>query len=44
MISRGTTLIAPRGATALQPGDHLFVVARADSRRALDEALRIPGN
>jgi cell volume regulation protein A len=44
MISRGTTLIAPRGATALQPGDHLFVVARADSRRALDEALGIPGN
>ena len=44
MISRGTTLIAPRGATALQPGDHLFVVARADSRRALDEAIGMSGN
>lgn len=30
LIVRGKTLIAPRGATELQPGDHLFVIARAD--------------
>jgi len=41
MISRGPTLIAPRGATELQPGDHLFVIARADARQQLDEALGI---
>jgi potassium/hydrogen antiporter len=39
MISRGHRLIAPRGATALQPGDHLFIIAGADSRPALDAAL-----
>lgn len=41
MISRGSTLIAPRGATELRPGDHLFVIARADARQQLDEALGI---
>ncbi|HXW08892.1 MAG TPA: potassium/proton antiporter [Vicinamibacterales bacterium] len=39
MISRGSSLIAPRGSTELRPGDHLFVVARAETRRALDRAL-----
>jgi potassium/hydrogen antiporter len=41
LISRGSTLIAPRGSTALRAGDHLFVIARADSRAALDDALGI---
>jgi potassium/hydrogen antiporter len=41
MISRAGTLIAPRGGTQLQPADHLFVIARADTRRRLDEALGI---
>lgn len=39
MISRGRTLIAPRGATDLRAGDHLFIIARADARPRLDEAL-----
>jgi cell volume regulation protein A len=39
MISRASTLIAPRGSTELQPGDHLFVIARGDTRRRLDEAM-----
>jgi cell volume regulation protein A len=41
LISRDSTLIAPRGSTSLRPGDHLFVIARADSRLALDAALGI---
>ena len=41
MISRAGTLIAPRGGTLLQSADHLFVIARADTRRRLDEALGI---
>jgi cell volume regulation protein A len=39
MISRASTLIAPRGSTDLQPGDHLFVIAKADTRQRLDEAM-----
>jgi cell volume regulation protein A len=39
MISRGNRLIAPRGSTELRPNDHLFIIAGADSRRALDVAL-----
>jgi cell volume regulation protein A len=39
MISRGNTMIAPRGPTQLQPGDHLFVIARDDIRPSVDRAL-----
>jgi cell volume regulation protein A len=39
MISRGNKLVAPRGPTELQAHDHLFIIAGADSRRALDRAL-----
>jgi potassium/hydrogen antiporter len=39
MISRGNKLIAPRGPTRLQPNDHLFIIAGAESRRALEQAL-----
>ena len=39
MISRGDQLIAPRGGTVLAPGDHLFVIARANLRDALEQAL-----
>ena len=39
MISRGQQLIAPRGSTRLQPNDHLFIIAGAESRKALDRAL-----
>jgi cell volume regulation protein A len=39
LVTRGRTLITPRGSTALQPGDHLFVIARAEIRPAVEEAL-----
>jgi cell volume regulation protein A len=39
LVTRGRTLITPRGPTALQPGDHLFVIARAEIRPAVEEAL-----
>ena len=42
MISRGRTLIPARGPTEIRPGDHLFVIARADDRAAVDAALRAP--
>jgi cell volume regulation protein A len=43
MISRGSRLIAPRGSTELQANDHLFIIAGADSRAALDAALHADG-
>lgn len=36
MITRGDCVIPPRGSTPLQPGDHLFVVLKADSRAFVD--------
>ena len=44
MISRGNRLIAPRGATELRPNDHLFIIAGADSRAALAQALNDAGD
>jgi cell volume regulation protein A len=41
MISRGTQLIAPRGNTDIQIGDHLFIVTRADTKQQLDRALTV---
>ena len=31
LIVRGRELVAPRGTTVLQPGDHVYVITRADS-------------
>jgi cell volume regulation protein A len=36
MISRDNTLVPPRGGTVLTPGDHVFVLLREDTRRAVD--------
>lgn len=36
MIARDKTLIPPRGSTAVQSGDHLFVVVNAESRSPVD--------
>lgn len=41
MIARGSTLVAPRGGTDFRPSDHLFVIARQNTRAALEEALGI---
>jgi cell volume regulation protein A len=41
MISRGSNLIAPRGNTELDVGDHLFIIARGDTRHQLDGALSL---
>jgi potassium/hydrogen antiporter len=40
MISRGRTLIPPRGSTVFQPKDHVFVVTRQEARAAVDEVFR----
>lgn len=32
LIVRGDRLIPPRGATAIQPGDHVYVIAQAEDR------------
>jgi cell volume regulation protein A len=40
MISRGGTMVVPHGSTTVQPGDHLFVIARDDIRPAVDRVLR----
>ena len=36
MISRGKTLIPPRGSTEVLHGDHLFIVVNEESRRPVD--------
>jgi cell volume regulation protein A len=43
MLSRGRTLIAPRGGTRLEAGDHLFVIAQPADRAAVDRALAASG-
>jgi len=40
LISRGKSLVAPRGSTQLGAGDHLFVIAPHDCRAQVDLALR----
>lgn len=37
LIARGRTMVAPRGSTELKPADHVFVIARGDTRRAVDD-------
>lgn len=39
LIARGSTLIAPHGATVIEPQDHLFVFVAREGRNALDAAL-----
>ena len=39
MVSRGSTMIMPRGSTELRPDDHLFVIARDDVRAAVERVL-----
>ncbi|HEX4462279.1 MAG TPA: TrkA C-terminal domain-containing protein, partial [Polyangia bacterium] len=36
LVVRGDELIAPRGATELRSGDHLFVFCRPEDRRSID--------
>jgi cell volume regulation protein A len=32
LIVRGSRLVPPKGSTTLEPGDHVYVVARAEDR------------
>ena len=36
MITRGVSVIPPRGSTPLEPGDHLFVVLKPENRAFVD--------
>lgn len=36
LVARGDDIVPPRGATKLQPGDHIFIVLRPDSRSFID--------
>ena len=39
MIARNKTVIAPRGSTELQAGDHLFIVLRPETRMFVDRVF-----
>ncbi len=39
MISRANTLVPPRGSTVVNPGDHLFVLLRQETREAVDRVF-----
>jgi cell volume regulation protein A len=39
LITRGTTLVPPRGSTRIEVGDRLFVIARSNLRRDVDRVL-----
>jgi cell volume regulation protein A len=39
LVARGNQVIPPRGATRLEAGDHLFVVAHTDQRAAVERVL-----
>jgi cell volume regulation protein A len=39
MVSRGSQVIAPRGGTRLEAGDHLFVIAHTGERLALEQVF-----
>jgi cell volume regulation protein A len=43
LISRSGRLIPPRGATILEPGDHVFVIAQTADREAVDSAFAESG-
>lgn len=40
LISRGKALVAPRGSTKLEPGDHLFVITPQHCKDDVDVALK----
>jgi cell volume regulation protein A len=39
MISRRGAMVVPHGSTVVEPGDHLFVIARDDIRPVVDAVL-----
>ncbi len=39
LISRGKTIIPPRGSSRIVPGDHVFVVSDRESRRPVDRVF-----
>jgi cell volume regulation protein A len=39
LVARGNRLIAPRGGTQLEPGDHVFVIAQTGERDAVERVL-----
>jgi cell volume regulation protein A len=39
MIARDGAMVVPHGATTVQPGDHLFVIARDDVRTVVDRVM-----
>jgi len=39
LVARGNRLIAPRGGTRLEPGDHVFVIAQTSERDAVEHVL-----
>lgn len=43
MIARQSSVIPPRGSTVIQPGDHVFVVLRADVRTLVDRSFAPAG-
>lgn len=42
LVSRGKNLVAPQGPTRIEAGDHLFVIAPASARRAVDAVFSEP--
>ena len=42
LVARGDTLLAPRGSTDVRVGDHLFVIARSESRDEIARTLQSP--
>lgn len=36
LVARGDDIVPPRGETTLEPGDHVFIVLRPDSRPSVD--------
>ncbi len=40
LVSRDTSLVAPRGSTRIEAGDHLFVITPATLRPTVDELMR----
>lgn len=44
MITRGQEIVAPRGSTRVEPGDHAFVVVRPDIRALVDRVFADRGS
>jgi cell volume regulation protein A len=42
MIARGRSMVVPHGSTTVEPGDHLFVIARDEIRPDVDRVLGSP--